>query len=322
MANSKKKKNNAPRLTTESIQQMPTVYTFNLKDVPAEQYAKTLAVLFANPDFAEKVENRNALVKAADRMRPGSSEMLNLIRTIQQRDRSLADMLFSVIVQSNLHSEVTYDFLSFETLLKYYVDYSLEGTAERVDRLSCNLDRVTFLSDMLESVLIDVKEDMRQLFAGEVEFNQFDAVQQVLTQLRGFFKSSRSKDYNSPEAKLYMDYSDSINDYLYKRLKTYTDKYRKMHPAPARYTAEDMVAALNQYFDTDGTFDASAIKRTNTGGIYIDSLSVYPRLNDSQIEKIQKTIGKDKAAGKDTHDITTYNFHFTDIIMSIYKKKK
>ncbi len=303
------------------MRMQPTVYTFNFKDVPADQYVQTLKVLFSNPDFAEKVEKRNSLVKAADRMRVGSSEMMNLVRTIQQRDRALADILYASLVQSNLHSEVSYDFFSFDTLLKYYVDYSKEGRTERVDRLSRNLDCMTFLADMLESILIDVKEDMRQLFDGEIEFNQFDGVQQVLTQLRGFFKSSRSDDSNSPEAKLYMDYSDSINDYLYKRLKTYTDKYRKMHPAPVRYTEADMVDALNQFFGEDGKFNASFIKHTNTGGSYIDAVAMAFNLNPEQTAKIDQLLGNRKPEEGDDA-ILKYCFAITDAIMKTYKKKK
>lgn len=318
---SKKKSASALRLTEAEVRTIPTVYTFNFKDVPADQYAKTLDVLFHNPDFCEQVEKRNTLVKSAERLRQGSSEMFSLLRAIQQRDRKLADMMYAFIVQSNLHSEVSYDFLSFEMLLKYYVDYSKKGTAERVDRLAGHLDALTFLADMLESILVDVKADMQQLFGGEVEFNQFDAVQQVLTQLRGFFKSSRSQDCNSPDAKLYMDYSDSINDYLYKRLKTYTDKYRKLHPAPKHYTEAEMVDALNQFFGEAGKFNASFIKHTNTGGSYIDAVAMAFHLNPEQTAKIDKLLGKRKPdEGADA--ILKYCFTITDVVMETYKKKK
>ncbi len=321
MSNKNNKKKHAPRLTDAEVRSLPTVYTFNFKDVPTEQYAKTLDVLFHNPDFCEQVEKRNALVNVADRLRQGSSEMMNLIRTIQQRDRRLADMMYAFIVQSNLRSEVSYDFLSFTDLLKYYVDYSAEGSQERVDRLTFNLDSMTFLADMLESILVDVKEDMRHLFHGEVEFNQFDAVQQVLTQLRGFFKSSRSQDANSPEAQLYMDYSDSINDYLYKRLKTYTDKYRKMHPAPMSYTEDEMVEAINEFFGTDKFFGPNFIKRTKTGGIYIDAVALAFNLNEEQTKKIDKTLGNRKPEeGADA--VLKYCFRITDAIMNEYRKNR
>ena len=238
-----------PILTREQVvRNQPTVYTFNFKDVPVSKYAETLDVLFHNPDYNEAVEKRNRLVKSADRLRPGTSEMANIVRTIQQHDRKLADIMYASIVQTNLHSEVSNDFLSFDTLLKYYVDYRKDGMRECVSRMAANLDKVTFLADMLESVVTEVKSDMRHVFEDVVEFHQFDAVSHVLTQLRGFFNTARSKDVNSPEAQLYFDYSDSINDYLEKRLKTYTDKYRKLHPAAPVYTGTDLVEGLNQFF--------------------------------------------------------------------------
>lgn len=266
-----------PTLTREQVvRNQPTIYTFNFKDVPVSKYSETLDVLFHNPDYNEAVEKRNKLVKSADRLRPGTSEMANIVRTIQQHDRKLADIMYASIVQTNLHSEVSNDFLSFDTLLKYYVDYRKDGMRERVSRMAANLDKVTFLADMLESVVTDVKCEMRQVFGDTVEFGQFDGVSHVLTQLRGFFKTARRDDFDSPEAQLYFDYSDSINDYLEKRLKTYTEKYRKLHPAAPVYTEDDLVEGLHQFFGRNDKFDMSLIAHTESGGCYIGLQSSQP----------------------------------------------
>ena len=104
-------------ISEQAVCNQPTVYTFNFKEVPISKYAETLDILFHNPDYNELVEKRNKLVKSADRLRPGTSEMANIVRTIQQRDRRLADIMYASIVQTNLHSEVSNDFLSFDTLL-------------------------------------------------------------------------------------------------------------------------------------------------------------------------------------------------------------
>lgn len=254
-------------------------------------------------------------------MRPGSSEMVNLVRTIQQHDRKLADIMYASIVQTNLHSDVSYDFLSFGTLLKYYVDYNKDGMRERVDRMAANLDKVTFLADMLESVVTDVKADMREIFNDGIEFNQFDAVLKVLTQLRGFFKSARRGDADSPEAQLYFDYSDSINDYLEKRLKTYTDKYRKLHPVAQVYTEADLVEGLNQFFGRNDKFDMSVIAHTESGGCYIDFAQLCLRLSRNDIEKIEKVTGKMQSNNM-TDVALRYSFNTTDLIMSQYKRPK
>lgn len=309
-----------PTLTREQVvRNQPTIYTFNFKDVPVTKYAETLDVLFHNPDYNDAVDKRNRLVKSADRLRPGTSEMANIVRTIQQHDRKLADLMYASIVQANLRSEVTNDFLSFGTLLKYYVNYRKEGMRERVDRMAANLDKITFLADMLESVVTDVKADMRNVFNGGIDFNQFDAVSNVLTQLRGFFKSARSKDGDSPEAQLYFDYSDSINDYLEKRLKTYTDKYRKLHPAAPVYTEEDLVEGLNQFFGRNDKFDMSLIGHTESGGCYIDFKKLSMRLDESDIDKLRKV--SDKMKSNNTTDVELrYSFNATDLIMRHYKR--
>ena len=311
-----------PILTREQVvRNQPTVYTFNFKDVPVSKYAETLDVLFHNPDYNDAVDKRNRLVKSSDRLRPGSSEMANIVRTIQQHDRKLADIMYAAIVQTNLHSDVSNDFLTFDTLLKYYVDYRKAGMRERVSRMAANLDKVTFLADMLESVVTDVKDDMRQVFDDVVEFRQFDAVSQVLTQLRGFFRSARRGNSDSPEAQLYTDYSDSINDYLEKRLKTYTDKYRKLHPAAPVYTEYDLVEGLNQFFGRNDKFDMSLIAHTDSGGCYIDFKALSLRLDDRDVEKLKKV--SDKMKSNNTTDVELrYSFNATDLIMRHYKRPK
>lgn len=310
-------KSNPIRTREELVRNQPTIYSFHFKDVPPSKYAETLDVLFHNPDYNEDVEKRNRLVKSAQRLRPGSSEMANLVRTIQQYDRKLADILYASIVQTNLHSEVGYDFLSFSTLLKYYVDYSKDGNKKRVDRMAANLDKVTFLADMLESIVTDVKADMREIFNGSVEFNQFDSVLNVLTQLRGFFKSARSNDADSPEALLYFDYSDSINDYLEKRLKTYTDKYRKLHPVAPVYTEADLIEGLNQFFGRSDKFNESFIKHTESGGCYIDVVYLCFNLDRQQTEKIESLKINPTTL---TDETLRYSFKVTDLIMSQYKR--
>ena len=314
-------KDKTTRTSEQVARNQPTVYTFNFKDVPVSKYAETLDVLFHNPDYNDAVEKRNKLVKSADHMRPGSSEIANIVRTIQQHDRKLADIMYASIVQTNLHSEVSNDFLSFDTLLKYYVDYSKDGMRERVDRMAANLDKITFLADMLESVVTDVKADMRYVFDGNIDFNQFDAVLNVLTQLRGFFKTARRDDVDSPEAQLYFNYSDSINEYLEKRLKTYTDKYRKLHPAAPVYTEDDLVEGLNQFFGRNDKFDMSLIAHTDSGGCYINFTQLSLRLDNSDIEKLSKVT--EKMRSNNIADVELRDsFNATDLIMRHYKRPK
>ena len=312
-------KSNPIRAREELVRTQPTIYSFHFKDVPPSKYAETLEVLFHNPDYNDAVEKRNRLVLSANRLRPGSNEMANLVRTIQQHDRKLADIMYSSVVQTNLRSEVGYDFLSFSTLLKYYVDYSKDGIKERVDRMAVNLDKVTFLADMLESIVTDVKADMREIFGGSTEFNQFDTVLKVLTQLRGFFKVARKDDANSPEAQLYIDYSDSINEYLEKRLKTYTGKYRKLHHTPSAYTEADLIEGLNQFFGRSEKFNESFIKHTESGGCYIDAVYLCFNLDRQQTDAMEKIMAK-KKLNTHTDDALRYSFDVTDLIMSQYKR--
>lgn len=323
-----KKKNKEAKLEAEirreeKIKAQPTCYTFNFKDVPIKTYAQVLDLLFHDPDFVEMVTKRNNLVSTAARLKINSPEAQSLVRAIQQRDRKLADTLYAVIVQSNLRSDTTYDLLSFNNLMKYYVDYSKEGMNEQVDKLSANLDKLTFLSDMLESLLVDVKEDMRNVFGSAIEFNQFDGVATMMQQLRGFFKCSRDKSMKTEaDQQLYFDYSDSINDYMEKRLKTYSAKYRKLHPRQPTYTAEQMVDAINVFFESGKHFGMNFIKRTENNGAYIDAVALAYNLTPSQTQKLDSFMATSKVKIDASKDPLNYCFLVTDVIMLYYRKSK
>ena len=166
----KKQQQQALAKREQQIRNLPTIYTFNFKDVPAEQYVKPLETLFSNADFYNLMENRNEMVRSACRIPQNSPKMPLLIKAIQDKDLKLAKQVYAALVQINLHSKVTFDFLNFGQLLRYYVDYSKPGIRETVSRLSVNLDKITFYADSLEDLLNQARADMREIFNGTTEF--------------------------------------------------------------------------------------------------------------------------------------------------------
>lgn len=300
------------------IRQLPTIYTFNFKDVPSEVYAKTLEAIFSDPQFADAVRNRNELVRAANRIPQGAPQMASLIKAIQEKDAKLANAIYALLVQVNLHSEITYDFLSFGHLSRYYVDYSQPGMQEKVDHLNINLDKITFLSEMLENLLTQVKGDMLEIFKGASEFQQFDGVMASLRQLSGFFDFARKKDEKSKDYALYYEYADSINNYMDKRMQTYSQKYRKLHPTLPGFTQEQMVEAINLFFGEKDKFNESFISATDSGGKYIDAVKLSFNIDEEQTKKLDKLVPKPKEG----NSIQKYCLNVTDAIMLYYAQQK
>ncbi len=300
------------------IRQLPTIYTFNFKDVPSEVYAKTLEAIFSDPQFADAVRNRNELVRAANRIPQGAPQMAPLIKAIQEKDAKLANAIYALLVQVNLHSEITYDFLSFGHLSRYYVDYSRPGIQEKVDQLNTNLDKITFLSETLENLLTQVKGDMLEIFKGASEFQQFDGVMASLRQLSGFFDFARKKDEKSKDYALYYEYADSINAYMNKRMLTYSAKYRKLHPTLPVFTQEQMVEAINLFFGEKDKFNESFISATDSGGKYIDAVKLSFNIDEEQTKKLDKLVPKPKEG----NSIQKYCLNVTDAIMLYYAQQK
>lgn len=302
----------------QQIRNLPTIYTFNFKDVPIEVYAKVLEALFSDPDFSASVQNRNELVRAANRIPQNSPQMASIIRAIQDKDKKLATNMYALLVQANLRSEVTYDFLNFGHLIRYYVDYSKPDMQEKVNQLSANLDKITFLSDALENLLTQVKGDMLEIFNGASEFQQFDGVMQSLHQLAGFFNFARNKNEHSKDYELFYEYADSINAYMDKRMKTYSEKHRKLHPTLPGFTRDQMVEAINLFFGEDKKFNESFIAKTESGGCYIDGMKLIPNLNEAQTAKLDKMVPRPKEG----NSMQKYFLNVTDAIMLYYAQQK
>ena len=314
----KKQQQQALAKREQQIRNLPTIYTFNFKDVPSEKYASALDRLFSNPDFAEAVRNRNELVRAASRVPQNSPQMASLIRAIQEKDKKLAMNMYSLLVQVNVRSDENYDFLNFGQLLRYYVDYSKPGMQETVDQLALNLDKVTFLTDTLESIVVDVKSYMKIIFNGSVEFNQFDGVLQVLKQMQGFFNFARTKDIDSKDNDLYCEYADSINAYVDKRMKTYSAKHRKLHPQLPGFTQDQMIEAINLFFGEDKKFNENFIAKTESGGCYIDGMKLFMNLTEEQTAKLDKLVPRPKEG----NSMQKYFLYITDAIMLYYAQQK
>lgn len=314
----KKQQQQAMAKREAQIRNLPTIYTFNFKDVPADVYTKTLETLFADPKFADAVRNRNELVRAANRIPQDSPQMLSLFKAIQDKDSKLANSIYALLVQANLHSEVTYDFLSFGHLIRYYVDYSRPGIQEKVDQLNTNLNKITFLSETLENLLTQVKGDMLEIFKGASEFQQFDGVMASLRQLSGFFDFARKKDEKSKDYALYYEYADSINAYMDKWMQTYSAKYRKLHPTLPGFTQEQMVEAINLFFGEKDKFNESFIAKTESGGCYIDGMKLIPNLNEEQTAKLDKLVPRPKEG----NSMQKYFLSVTDAIMLNYAQQK
>ena len=186
---------------------------------------------------------------------------------------------------------------------------------QKVDELTAHLDKITFLSEFLEAELVEVAQGMRLVFGDTIEFQQFDGVRQSLKQLKGFFRTIRSNNDNTPEADLYWQYSDSISDYMGKRLKTYSEKYKKLHPRPRVFSVDEMVKAINRIFGIDEHLAQAFIKHTESGGAYIDATALLFNLDGRQAEIIDKMTGE--VSNKNS---LNYSFTVTDAIMKTYSE--
>ena len=102
-------------------------------------------------------------------------------------------------------------------------DIKRRELGKRVGRM---LDMVVFFSDIIESKLATIQEDLQVLFPDEgYHFEQFDGVCVDLQQLASAFSLTRSQG-SEEEQQLFADYAESMENYYDKRMNTYQAKRR------------------------------------------------------------------------------------------------
>ena len=171
------------------------------------------------------------------------------------------------------------------------------------------------MADTIESVLVDIRLNMRELFGESIGFEQFNTVMQVLSQLRTYLNSVVSKDREDKRKELFFEYADSINDYLNKRMKTYAEKVNKLEETIKPHTEADILKALDKIYGTTNRFDSHFIKHTESGGAYIDAQVLSREMKCDLTTKLLKGIDKVLPSGE-----LNFNFNITDRILKIADK--
>ena len=301
---------------------MPTniSYPLRFEEIAPEKMASLFTEILSNPDIKSKIERRNRELSSAQRLRAGSPEFNALAKRVCKTDEKLAVDIFAFMAKHCYAIPDKVEAISFQDLLARYVDYTKPGNKERVDHLAAGLDKLTFLADMLESIVIDIKSDMDALFGKEVQFLQFDAVISVLTQLRGFFNNTRSQSDGTDDSRnLYMEYADSINAFIEKRLKTYTERYRKICPQakPIIRSKEEVMQALNEFFHTE--FPADMTTKSMNGGYDADYMKLAMNLTPRQTQYLDAHVA---LPVNEPDNVRKYNRTLTEILFNKRKWKK
>ncbi len=201
--------------------QNPSCYRYALTDVDGKDYADALESVFRDPTFMQKMKSRDNLYDSLKRM-PTKLRVDMAFKQLERMDQSLASIILQALVMRSLQSKHYDSNVTFNSLLNK-VDLTDEKMKKAHDRLTFSLDTLTFLTDVLESKIVDINSDLNTLF-GDVEFKQFNGVQAALRNMSAFFQATRD-DGTQEEVELFANYAASIEDYLDKRMRTWKAKW-------------------------------------------------------------------------------------------------
>lgn len=199
------------------------VLPLELKTWTPEEYKELFEVLFNSEKWVKTVERRQRMYNVASR--PGAN--VNGIRKgIEQDDRRAADMILHAMLIHECKKEGDKDILVKDLWTQIPKDDKEKNELKQKCRE--NLNMVMFLADMLETKLMNIEQNLRDIFPDDnYHFEQFNGVKVTLDQLRTVF--GKTRDMQSEEVKqVYADYADSIEEYLEKRMKTFLNKTGKI----------------------------------------------------------------------------------------------
>ena len=299
--------------TPERLRPIPP--KINFSEVDSQAYAETLTALFNLPAFKELEDKRNSIVDALSRC--NNVAMYNsLYDSMSTKTNAMAAFIARALADTYINHTDHLERTSLSDLFRYHVDYEREGIKEKANTLNRNLMKLIFLADLTETLCMDIRSQMKDVFNGYADHTSFNGVSAALSQLRGYLQASRTCFKEKEYSDLYSDYSDSVNAYLDKRLNTFTRKVASKMPSVHGYTEQELLDALNQFFDTDRKFGRRFIQRNEQGGRFINVPLLAMELNDAQTAKIDKYVRYDR---RDNDAVSEYCYRVTDIIMREYK---
>lgn len=202
-----------------SLDKIPvTAMPMELDILHGSDYANALDMLFHDDEFKKRVAHRQRMFNVASR--PGANA--TAIRVgIQHDDRIIADTILTLMVRMTLEQKSEEDVKINDLWKKVPADKQ-----ELKVKCSYALDTVSFLADVIESKLVDIESYLREMFADVEEsysFKMFDGVKASLKQLSSYFHGTRDTG-STEEQELFCDYADSMEAYIDKRMKTYSEK--------------------------------------------------------------------------------------------------
>lgn len=186
-----------------------------------KDYVPVIEMLVHDEKFMKIVAHRQRMFDVANR--PGAN-VSAITKGIEQDDRRAADMLLLAFIRRTM-VQVEHKNVPFGDLLNTIPvsDTKRRELGKRVGRM---LDMVVFFSDIIESKLATIQEDLQVLFPDEnYHFEQFDGVRTALQQLASAFSLTRSQG-SEEEQQLFADYAESMENYYDKRMNTYQAKRR------------------------------------------------------------------------------------------------
>lgn len=187
------------------------------------EYMSVLELVFHDEKFERLVEHRNKMFKVAER--PGANPFA-IRKGIEQDDQRIAMMILTAMQRQTLHHTEKQDIKINDLWKKIPAD---DEHKQKVKQLcSYHLNMITFLSDIVESKLMDIQQELKELFPqDEYDFTQFDGVATALHQLSSAFRHTRSTGSEEQQA-LFADYAESMENYFDKRMKTFIAKSEQL----------------------------------------------------------------------------------------------
>ena len=229
---------------------MRTYQDFTLSSIPAVEWPQVMTQLFADDRFVRMSNNRHNLFLRAENLPPKQQKAA--LRSVEMIDNQLRDFVWAFLSEraASVNALRTHDVSDILDVIK--------DDPEKVavyNGAYKQLESITFLIDIIESIVGDINAKFRNLLPGELlRIEMFEGLTTMSEQINTVFGMTR--DRLTPRAQAaFAYYAESIGRYMQGRMNTYIRTVKELEDGTMKNVPAELLDTI-QLMETSNEEDS------------------------------------------------------------------
>lgn len=252
-------------------------YNYDLARCTPDDYIAILNTLFNSEKWHELFVRRAKFFRVI-----ANRSDAKAIREVDAIDTKAARLLLSTMVQF-ANARVKQQSGRVVTLREYFDDFVRTKEQEELyENFSNRLDSAIVLADILEVMLSDALDSLRQLDPSCV-LGEFDGIKDAMKQLKDFTSIHHNKE-NNELTTIFCDFAEEVEDWIRPKIAIFLKKYKDHREAlvargelkPTKKPMSDrewMIMRMEDYFYVSGPTKGKAHESKQKARQYVNAIT-------------------------------------------------